>query len=218
MTKSGTNVFHGSAFEYFRNNVLDAENFFAVKTQPNPEFRYNNFGGNVGGPVYKNKTFFFVNYEGSRQRIGITGSGTVPSEALRDEVLATSPQLTPILNMFPIGTSPTSDPNVDNYTTTSVSAIQEDTGSVRVDEMFTSADSVFARVNINNSYVHGPLLAFIQTHWAFWIIKSCPCAPRISPFTRRIFSTPVSSTTFWLECKDGQVTSICIKLIRTRPL
>jgi hypothetical protein len=157
VTKSGTNVFHGSAFEYFRNNVLDAENFFAVKTQPNPEFRYNNFGGNVGGPIYKNKTFFFVNYEGSRQRIGITGSGTVPSEALREEVLATSPQLTPILNMFPIGTSSTSDPNVDNYTTTSVSAIQEDTGSVRVDEMFTSADSAFARVNINNSYVHGPL-------------------------------------------------------------
>ncbi len=157
VTKSGTNEFHGSAFEYFRNDILDAENFFAVKTAPKPEFRYNNFGGNFGGPIRKNSTFVFLNYEGSRQRIGITGSGTVPSDALRAQVLATSPQLKDIVDLFPIGTSPTSDPLVDNFTTTSASAIREDTGSLRLDQKFSSSDSAFVRLNINDSFTHGAL-------------------------------------------------------------
>ena len=84
-TKSGTNDFHGTAYDYFRNNILDARNFFAT-TGPAPEFRFNDFGGNIGGPIRKEKTFFFLNYEGSRQRIGITGSGTVPSALERSEV------------------------------------------------------------------------------------------------------------------------------------
>ena len=157
VTKSGTNEFHGTAFEYFRNDILDAENFFAVKTAPKPEFRYNNFGGNLGGPIRKNSTFVFLNYEGSRQRIGITGSGTVPSAALRTQVLATSPQLKDIVNLFPLGTSPTSDPLVDNFTTTSASAIREDTGSLRLDHKFSSSDSAFVRLNINDSFTHGAL-------------------------------------------------------------
>lgn len=157
VTKSGTNEFHGSVFEYFRNDIFDAKNFFAVKTAPKPKFRYNNFGGNMGGPIRKNATFFFLNYEGSRQRIGITGSGTVPSDQLRSQVLATSPQLTDILNMFPAGTSHTADPLVDNVTRTSVSAIREDTGSIRLDHKFRTSDSAFVRVNINDSFTHGPL-------------------------------------------------------------
>jgi hypothetical protein len=163
VTKSGTNEIHGSVFEYFRNDIFDAENFFAVKTSPKPEFRYNNFGGNIGGPIRKNSTFLFLNYEGSRQRIGITGSGTVPSATLRSEVLATSPQLTNILGMFPIGTTSTSDPLVDNFTTTSVSAVREDTGSVRLDHKFRTSDSAFVRVNINDSYTHGPLFGVFPT-------------------------------------------------------
>jgi Carboxypeptidase regulatory-like domain/TonB dependent receptor len=157
VTKSGTNEIHGSAFEYFRNDILDAENFFAVKTAPKPEFRYNNFGGNFGGPIRKNSTFVFLNYEGSRQRIGITGSGTVPSDALRAQVLATSPQLKDIVGLFPLGTSPTSDPLVDNFTTTSASAIREDTGSLRLDHKFSGSDSAFVRLNINDSFTHGAL-------------------------------------------------------------
>jgi hypothetical protein len=157
VTKSGTNDFHGSVFEYFRNNYLDARNFFATVPSPQPEFRYNNFGGNIGGPIRKNSTFFFANWEASRQRIGITGSGTVPSAMLRSQVLATSPQLTDILNMYPLGTSHTSDPLVDNVTRTSASAIREDTGSIRVDQKFRTSDSAFVRVNINDSYTHGAL-------------------------------------------------------------
>ena len=155
-TKSGTNDFHGTAYDYFRNNVLDARNFFA-NTGPAPEFRFNDFGVNIGGPIRKEKTFFFLNYEGSRQRIGITGSGTVPSALERSEVEAASPQLTPILNMFPIGASAGPDPFTDNYKTTQVLDVREDTASIRFDQVFSTHDSAFVRVNVNDSYVHGPL-------------------------------------------------------------
>src|ERR1700751_3126944 len=155
-TKSGTNVLHGTAYDYFRNNILDARNFFAT-TGPAPEFRFNDFGGNIGGPIRRGKTFFFLNYEGSRQRIGITGSGTVPSALERSEVESTSPQLTPILIMFPIGTSAGPDQLTDNYTTTQVSDVREDTAAIRVDQVFSTHDSAFVRVNVNDSDVHGPL-------------------------------------------------------------
>jgi hypothetical protein len=161
-TKSGTNDFHGTAYDYFRNNVLDARNFFAP-AGPAPEFRFNDFGGNIGGPIRKEKTFFFLNYEGSRQRIGITGSGTVPSALERSDVEATSPQLIPILNMFPIGTSPGADQYTDNYTTTQVSDIREDTASIRFDQVFSTQDSAFVRVNVNDSDVHGPLFGVIPS-------------------------------------------------------
>ena len=153
-TKSGTNEIHGTLFEFFRNDVLDASNFFATKK---PTFRFNDFGGNVGGPIRHDKTFYFSSYEGSRQRVGITGSGTVPSDLLRSQVLATSPALTNIVNLMPRGTSPTADPLVDNYTVTSVSRVREDTGSVRIDNSFGSRDTAFARVNVNDSQVAGPL-------------------------------------------------------------
>ncbi len=122
-----------------------------------PEFRYNNFGGNLSGPIIKDKTFYFANYEGSRQLIGITGSGTVPSALMRIEVLSTSPQLAPLLNVFPLGQTASSNPLVSNYLTTGVSNVREDTGSIKVDHNFTPNDHVFLRFNENNSYVHGPL-------------------------------------------------------------
>jgi hypothetical protein len=157
VTKSGGNQLHGTAFDFFRNDFFDARNFFNIVGTHMPEFRYNNFGGNLSGPIIKNKTFYFANYEGSRQKVGITGSGTVPSELMRSEVLATSPALQPLLAMFPLGQSASSNPLVSNYTTTGVSNVREDTGSIKIDHNFTSADHVFVRFNLNDSYVHGPL-------------------------------------------------------------
>src|SRR5881296_4721187 len=76
VTKSGTNTLHGSLFEYFRNSALDARNFFDYKTPASdrrlPAFTRNQFGGSVGGPIKKDKTFFFGVYEGLRQRFGVT--------------------------------------------------------------------------------------------------------------------------------------------------
>jgi hypothetical protein len=75
-SKSGTNALHGSAYEFLRNSVLDARNFFDGPKIP--PFRRNQFGGSVGGPVKKDKAFFFVNYEGLRSALGITGNQFVP--------------------------------------------------------------------------------------------------------------------------------------------
>jgi len=157
VTKSGGNQLHGTLFDFLRNDFFDARNFFNTVGNHMPEFRYNNFGGNLSGPIIKDKTFYFANYEGSRQLIGITGSGSVPSALMRTEVLNTSPQLAPLLNMFPLGQTASSNPLVSNYLTTGVSNVREDTGSIKVDHNFTPNDHVFLRFNENNSYVHGPL-------------------------------------------------------------
>jgi hypothetical protein len=83
-TKSGTNQFHGTAYEYMRNTVLNASTFFANKGGiPRPAYHQNQFGFTVGGPVIKNKIFFFAGYEGNRVRQGNTNTLTVPTAAER---------------------------------------------------------------------------------------------------------------------------------------
>jgi len=84
VTKSGSNEVHGSAFEYFRNQKLDTRNYFNTGTKP--PFRLNQFGGSIGGPIRKNKLFFFANYEGLRQRLGIIQNTFVPTPAFRATV------------------------------------------------------------------------------------------------------------------------------------
>lgn len=78
-TKSGTNEFHGSGFEFFRNESLNARNLFAPPGTAKPRFRRNQFGGVVGGPVAENRTFFFADYQGTRQEIGRVRVSTVPT-------------------------------------------------------------------------------------------------------------------------------------------
>lgn len=80
-TKSGTNQFHGSVLEYLRNDMMDAPGYFAPvsnSAKVTPKLRYNLFGGTIGGPIIRNKTFFFFDYEGSRRRTGYTSAMTVP--------------------------------------------------------------------------------------------------------------------------------------------
>jgi hypothetical protein len=78
VTKSGTNEFHGSLFEHVRNDALDARNFFNPEPDPQTAFRNNQFGVSLGGPVVKNKTFFFFAYEGQRERVGLNSTARVP--------------------------------------------------------------------------------------------------------------------------------------------
>ncbi len=153
VTRSGGNKIHGELYDYFRNDALDAANFFSVTK---PEFRFNDFGANIAGPIHRDKTFYFVNYEGSRQLVGITANGTVPSASVLSQTLATSPQMAPIVAQIPAGT-PTSDNTLDHYTSNGVSNVREDTGSVRVDQIFSEKDSAFARLNINDTNTFGPL-------------------------------------------------------------
>jgi hypothetical protein len=75
--KSGSNAFHGNAYEFVRNRVLNARNFFALPTQAKPQFNRNQLGGSIGGPFVKNRLFFFLNYDGTRQRQATTTSTTV---------------------------------------------------------------------------------------------------------------------------------------------
>jgi len=79
VTKSGTNDIHGTAFEDFRNKALDARNFFNTDNLPKDAFRNNQFGGAVGGPIVRNKTFFFLSYEGQREGLAITSENVVPT-------------------------------------------------------------------------------------------------------------------------------------------
>lgn len=87
VTKSGTNQLHGSLYEFFRNNDLDARNFFAPTT---PELRLNQFGGTLGGPIRKDQTFFFGNYEGFRQVAGITRLTIVPTDLQKQGIFTDS--------------------------------------------------------------------------------------------------------------------------------
>src|SRR6202521_2704997 len=77
ITRSGTNEFHGSVYEFLRNSALDASNFFDIKKPP---FKRNQFGATAGGPIFKDRTFIFGNYEGLRQSLGVTQSSTVPTQ------------------------------------------------------------------------------------------------------------------------------------------
>jgi hypothetical protein len=88
VTKSGTNQFHGSAFEYFRNNAMDARNFFNTTAVPQNPFHNNQFGGSLGGPIVRNKTFFFASYEGQREYGGLTSLGHVPTQEDINNALA----------------------------------------------------------------------------------------------------------------------------------
>lgn len=83
-TKSGTNDFHGSLFEFFRNEALNARNLFAPTNQPKPVFRRNQFGGVIGGRIFRDKTFFFADYQGTRQTIGRVRTSNVPTLAQRN--------------------------------------------------------------------------------------------------------------------------------------
>src|SRR6266851_600330 len=81
VTKSGTNALHGSLFEYFRNNALDARNYFDVSSAPKAPFHNDQFGGSLGGPIVKDKTFFFLDYEGQRENVCVVSLACVPTQA-----------------------------------------------------------------------------------------------------------------------------------------
>src|SRR6202046_2891346 len=104
-TRAGTNDFHGTLLEYFQNDVLDANDWFNGYTNnpplPKAEERQNDFGGVFGGPIIKDKTFFFFSYEGMRLRQPATQETVVPDAASRQQAQASMPAIVPYLNAFP---------------------------------------------------------------------------------------------------------------------
>jgi len=106
VTKSGTNALHGSLFEYFRNDALDARNYFDQTSAPKAPFHNNQFGGSLGGPIVKDKTFFFLDYEGQRENVGVVSLACVPTISQIQTTEATlgnsvSPVGKDLLNFWP---------------------------------------------------------------------------------------------------------------------
>jgi carboxypeptidase family protein/TonB-dependent receptor-like protein len=144
-TRSGTNAFHGGAYDYFRNDKLDANDWFnnAARQQRPPE-RHNDFGGFLGGPIVRNKTFFFFSYEGARLRTPSSTVTQVPSVAARSAV----PALTPFLNAYPQPNGPVSaNGNTAQFTGSFSNSATLDATSIRIDHALTKRFSLFGRYN-----------------------------------------------------------------------
>ncbi len=168
ITKSGTNTYHGELFEYFRNDALDALDYFFTSKEP---LKLNQFGGNLGGPLIKNKLFFFVNYEGDRTHVTLVNAlnHTLSAFARSQFVASMQPvlaQFAPIpagCNAIPApascvypgfldGNNPAtqgSDMIFDPAVLPNV--VREDTGSVRIDYNVSEKDRIFFRYGINDS-------------------------------------------------------------------
>jgi hypothetical protein len=147
--KSGTNEFHGTLFEFFRNEALNARNYFA-QPGPAPEFRRNQYGLTLGGPIQKNETFFFVDWQGTRLRTGITRFSTVPTQAQRNGIFGNTvippaqfdPVGVEVLNRYPLPNRPGT---ANNYVLTGVEPDNQDQFDVRLDHYFGARHRVFGR-------------------------------------------------------------------------
>ena len=138
VTQSGTNQLHGSAYEFLRNNALDAPNFFDQGSAP--PFQRNQFGASLGGPLRTGKTFLFGNYEGLRQHLHQTSAAFVPDAASR---AAAVPSVQPLLNLWPIAPAGAPDFNgIAQVFSSPLQIIREDFGTARLDHIISSRDSL----------------------------------------------------------------------------
>jgi hypothetical protein len=153
---SGSNQFHGRLFEYLRNDVFDAPlPTWASNGETQQPLRLNQFGGSLGGPIRKDKTFFYLASEAYRQNWGYPVSSDVPSAALRATVLPSSPVYT-IINAYPTAgpkaiQTPTSDPNIDILTCACTQVVNENSAMLRLDHHFSSRTTGFMRFNYDRS-------------------------------------------------------------------
>jgi hypothetical protein len=159
ITRSGTNQIHGSAYEFLRNSKLDAKNYFDVGNIP--PFKRNQFGGTLGGPIVKNHTFFFVDFEGIRQSKGITTVATVPSAAARSGTLCSSPDPGSTCTPTPVTVDPAaqayftfyhlpnngavagSNGDLGIFTFAGQQVVNENFLTARVDHKFSQNDNLF---------------------------------------------------------------------------
>ena len=156
VSKSGTNTFHGSVFEFLRNDKLDARDFFARQKLP---LRRNNFGGAIGGPIRRDKTFFHLTYEGLRERIGQPKVLTTVNAPARQDgfiVPRVAESVKPHLALYPLPTEPLpTDPTgasgLGRLTFGFSQPTKEDFGQARVDHNFSQSDNLFFRWTVADS-------------------------------------------------------------------
>ncbi len=184
-TKTGTNNFHGSLYEFFRNSYLDAKNYFDLKTIPVPPYKLNDFGGSIGGPILKNRVFFFADYEGFLERLASTVVTTVPTPAekqgnfqgiahifdpsttvasgstyTRTEFandMIQPNQFDPIAaRIVALYPDPQTSALVNNYTSNPVKKTADNRGDIRIDSQITSKQNFFARYSIDDTQITMP--------------------------------------------------------------
>jgi hypothetical protein len=143
VTKSGTNIFHGSAFEYFRNDKLDANDWFAnANGLARPELRQNDFGGVLGGPIKKDKLFFFGSYEGLRVRQPQVAETYVPSLASRQSAPAA---VQPLLNAFPLPNGPSLGNGTAGFSASYSDPSTLNSYGIRIDYLLSPKVTIFGR-------------------------------------------------------------------------
>src|SRR5215472_7661164 len=168
ITKSGSNAYHGSLFEYFRNDALDARNEFDGASPS--VLRLNQFGGSIGGPIIQNKLFFFGGVEALKQRTAVPFVENTPSAVVRSArdcapgetpsataVTCINPAIRPLLTAFPVGQASTSNVFFDRANVREPGTIDEYSGNVRFDYLATEKDRLYVRYNRDQGYGMLPL-------------------------------------------------------------
>jgi hypothetical protein len=157
VTANGTNDFHGSAYEFLRNSALDARNFFDFGDIPH--FERNVFGGSSGGPIVKDKSFIFGNYEGFRQTLGLSDLTLVPDNTSRASAV---PSIRPLLALWPdangpeLLTSTRANSGIAEAFSNPRQHIREDFGTLRFDQIVSENDSLSAVYTIDDSQAKSP--------------------------------------------------------------
>lgn len=156
VSKAGNNVFHGSVYEFHRNDNMDSA---AFRSAEKGEFKRNQYGFSLGGPVIKNKTFFFFNFEGLKERLSLTSFRSVPTLDARKGILPSGPVanvdplVLPYFALFPLPAAGAQDLG-DGTTREAISKSQptdEDFYQVRVDHQISDSDSIFVRFTYQDS-------------------------------------------------------------------
>ncbi len=155
-SKSGSNMFHGGLFEFLRNNIFDAREPILSTRLP---FRLNQFGGDLGGPIVRDRSFFFFTYEGLRQTYGQPLLGYVPSPAFSAQVAAANPSLVSILAAYPAAelTPVAGNPEEDEFSGSGSQLDHEDSAMLRLDHRLSSHDTAYLRFNFDAAYSDAPI-------------------------------------------------------------
>jgi hypothetical protein len=174
ITRSGTNVFHGSVFEFVRNSRFDARQFFDDPTRPKPPFEKNQFGGAIGGPIRTDKAFFFANYEGIRQSLAETRIATVPDANAHNGLIpiggaltnvGVNPGVKPVLDLYPLPTTPLTG-GVGQISEVDTTKGHEHYALGRMDYTLSPKDSLFARYVTDTAYLLEPFSGSNIPLWA----------------------------------------------------
>jgi len=212
VTKSGTNTFHGTAFEYFRNDKLDANDWFAnANGLPRPELRQNDFGGVLGGPIVKNRLFFFGSYEGLLVRQPQVADTYVPSLPSREDAPAA---VQPLLNAFPLPNGPNFANGTSGFSASYSNPSMLNSSGIRIDYLPWQRVTLFGRYSDApssldlrgaGSYEYADVEDVKYRTQSLTLGSNQALTPRLTNEFRFNYSRSRASTFYTLDNFDGAV-------------